>query len=749
MMKRQNLIRLMVVLIIVLVDPRALFGCGPFFPEIIFTHTLHPDFPLDRFARGELGVLQPEYARSYLLVAYRHLNGVAVDSNEEKALVSLWRERLLIDEEERLDKPVDEWSSERGKIAGAGKPPVISPYYTDRGNDHYYVIVNCNADAFKTAARTLRDRVKQFGADSAVVVAWAQAQDQVFANCSGDKNIPSPLAAAGSPLAVADRAYQIAAATFYSRNFDESARLFGEIAKDGTSPWRQIAPLLVARSLIRKATLSEKLDAQSLAQAEAQLKRIIDDEGLKSAHESARRLLGFVRCRLDPEQRVSELARAVMEKPGVGEFKQKVIDYTLLLDRVGADDRGLQAPAKQDDLTDWLFTFKAEGDAALERSLQRWAETSSIHWLIASLVKISAGHPQAGALISAAARVAPDSPAFSTAAYHHARLTIEAGRKDDALKKLDEILAIKTPMPASARNRFLALRMSLARNAEEFFKFAQRSPAAVSYNEDGQELPVEDGEVTSQMKPFLAGRVSFAEDSVGVMNEALPLATLKDAALGTALPPHLRRQIAVAAWTRAVLLGDDDAARELAPSLLAMVPEMNAQLDSYLTAKDGAERQDAMLYLILKFPGMRPYVDAGMGRQTAHAQIDSYRDNWWCEAAGWGDNRYNPSDSQAPPPQAPGFLSAALRAAVSEERQKLEALEIGPNYLCTRVVEWAKRSPADPRVPEALHLAVKATRYGCRDEQTRQRSKLAFDTLRKQYPNSVWAKQTKYYYGDN
>src|SRR5262245_66527727 len=105
--RRFNLLRLMVILLALLADPHALFSCGPFAPEIIFTHTIHPDFPLDRFARGELGVLQPAYARSYLLVAYRHLNGIGVDSNEAQALVSLWRERLLIDSEGGVDRGLD------------------------------------------------------------------------------------------------------------------------------------------------------------------------------------------------------------------------------------------------------------------------------------------------------------------------------------------------------------------------------------------------------------------------------------------------------------------------------------------------------------------------------------------------------------------------------------------------------------------------------------------------------------------
>jgi hypothetical protein len=204
----------------------------------------------------------------------------------------------------------------------------------------------------------------------------------------------------------------------------------------------------------------------------------------------------------------------------------------------------------------------------------------------------------------------------------------------------------------------------------------------------------------------------------------------------------LRRELAVAAWTRAMLLGDDAAGRELTPALMSMVPEMKPELDSYLAAPDAQARQDAMLYLVLKFPGMHPQIYMGMGRLTEHAKIDNYRDNWWCDAGWGGDNTSTPS------PEAPGFLSASQQAVASNERRKLEAFEIGPNYLCLRAVEWAKRSPADPRAPEALHLGVKATRYGCSNEQTRERSKLAFDTLHKQYPDSDWAKQTKYYYGD-
>ncbi|MBL8170087.1 MAG: hypothetical protein JNJ50_18155, partial [Acidobacteria bacterium] len=215
MIRRQlKLFRLLAVMLAVLIDPQVLFGCGPFAPEIIFTHTVHPDFPLERFAHGELGVLQSSYARSYLVAAYRHLNGIGLDANEEKALVALWRERLGTSDEDSVRQSVDEWLAERKKIVPSGKAPEVDVYFSENGQNYYYSITNCQADAFKTAARTLRERAQQLGATNATVINWVQAQDQVFANCSGEKNIPSAVTPDAAPLARADRAYQIAAANF-------------------------------------------------------------------------------------------------------------------------------------------------------------------------------------------------------------------------------------------------------------------------------------------------------------------------------------------------------------------------------------------------------------------------------------------------------------------------------------------------------------------------------------------------------
>jgi hypothetical protein len=62
------------------------------------------------------------------------------------------------------------------------------------------------------------------------------------------------------------------------------------------------------------------------------------------------------------------------------------------------------------------------------------------------------------------------------------------------------------------------------------------------------------------------------------------------------------------------------------------------------------------------------------------------------------------------------------------------------------VLAWAQRASNAPRVPEALHLVVRATRIGCTDADTGAFSKAAYDLLHQCYPKSPWAQKTKYWY---
>src|SRR5712692_1501122 len=166
-----------------LLIPQRTQACGPFFTDAIFVYTKHPDFPLDRFAGGQLGVLRPSYARSYLVAAYRNLIGNILSTTEAQALKSLWDDRLSSGWEFHDEQWIKKWADTRKKVPGVAPPPEIRAFRNREKPHEYETYLNCQQDAFENAEATLNDRIKRFGADSAAVRDWLAAQDTVFANC--------------------------------------------------------------------------------------------------------------------------------------------------------------------------------------------------------------------------------------------------------------------------------------------------------------------------------------------------------------------------------------------------------------------------------------------------------------------------------------------------------------------------------------------------------------------------------------
>lgn len=750
----------------VIFSTRPTAACGPFSLDAVFTFRVHPEFPLEKFAAGQIGVVQPNYARSYLFVVYRHLSGNPFSAPEQKALVALWSERLGYSSSDYDEEWPKTWLTARQKVPGVSAAPKISVDRRREKPNEYESYLNCQKDAFDSAAATLEQRTKKFGLDSAGVKEWVAGQDQVFANCSAGKVIPAAIAGDADQLLRADRAYQIAAANFYAANFDDAKSQFEAIAHDKSSPWRETAAYLVARSLLRKASLGPaETRNDSLAQSEDTLRKILKDQDLATVQPAANRLLNLVRLRLHPDAKLHELSQSLLQKNDET-MKQDLWDYTILLDQFLGDESTdkknlLTSVLRQDDLTDWIDTIETSGPEALEHSLQRWQETSSIPWLVASLSKVHASNPQAAALIAAAGKIDQASPAFASTSFHQVRLALEAGKLDQARLQLDQVLAKhKSRLPASSVNLFLSLRMRLAKDLAEFLNYAQRQPAGFSWNEDEREMAADLAE-DSDLKAII-GRNLFDVDATRTFNESLPLSLLRQAAESKVLPEHLRRDMAQAAWLRAAMLDQPDTARQLVPTLKGLIPELKPLLDDYQSSLADEASKFSAIYAWLKFPGLQPVVTAGIGRRTALNQQDSLRDNWWCGAAYKPETSAEDEGTTEKPKDtlsaamnmegsalpSPAFLSAAQKAAARDEHARLTALGAAPDYICRQVIQWVERHPADPRAPEALHLAVRTTRYGCTDKDTGKWSKAAYDVLHKRYPNSPWARKTPYWFKD-
>ena len=733
--------------------PRPAEACGPFFSDAIFVFTKHPDFPLDKFAAGRFGVVSPSWARSYLVVAYRSFSGNALSDGEAKAMKSLWDDRLnnagYVSDTDWINK----WNEAR-KAAGAPEPAKINVYRNREKPREYESFLNCQQDAFVNAENLLNERVKLFGANSPQVQAWLAAQDTVFANCGEGRQLPKE-ASAELPdlpqLLRADRAYQIAAANFYSTNFDEARQQFEAIARDKNSPYRIIAPYMAARAILRKGSFAEK-EAEGqpfLIDAENRLSAILKDSSLKQSHHAAGRLFNLARLRAHPEEKLHELAQSIMKKDASEDFKQSVWDYTVLLDKyLQVEDEAVKRTlppslTSAEDLTDWILTFEGDLDASGTHAIERWQKNKSLAWLVAAMTNVNGKHPKLNDLLAAAANVSHSSPAYPSVAFHTVRLLKEASRSDEARTMLDKILASERPqLTASALNMFLSERMMLARNLEEFLKNAPRVPAAHSANDDGRELPDE-----SEEKPAEAPKSLFDLDAANTFNKAMPVAVMKDAANSKTLAANLRRDVAQAAFVRAALLDDRETAMQAAVSLQEELPPVKDFLGAYQKATTPEARRFAAAFLTLKLPGLRPFVSAGVGRGTAFEEIDSYRDNYWCTEPPppLGGSLAEDVQNQPKNVVAPEFLKA-LQSSAARQYAALQALGTGPNYLCKVAIEWAQKNATDPRAPEALHLAVRSTRYGCTDKDTGRWSKAAFDLLHSRYPNTTWAKNTKYWF---
>jgi hypothetical protein len=503
---------------------------------------------------------------------------------------------------------------------------------------------------------------------------------------------------------------------------------------------------------VRKASLgTAEQRSESLGQAEAQLQKIIADKKLSSLHAASVRLLNLVRLRAHPAERMHELAQILSRKTTNPNLKQDLWDYTVLFDSFwGADEAKLKELPRNDDLTDWILTLEDQAAEATNHAISRWQATHANTWLIAALSSVNGKDAKAGELIPAALNVKNTSGAFVSARFHAIRLLIEGGKNAEARALVDQTLKTeRARLDESTLNLLLNHRMMLANNLTEFLADAARVPTTLSWNDDGREIPAEDSELSPETKTLRA-KPYFDESASEVLNQMMPLAILKQAAKSNALPPHLQQDLVQATWLRAVMLGDTKTADELTPVLSNLVPELGTLLNSYLSARPD-EKRFAAVYAWLKFPGMQPLVNMGIGRQMPLGQQDSYRDNWWCaatyhEVVGEDDADDGLVSFTAVRWATPPFLSAAETQKARSEWDALGALGAGPNYISKTVIEWANRSPEDPRVPESLHLAVKTTRYGCADANTGRWSKAAFDLLHRKYPNSSWARKTPYWF---
>lgn len=303
-------------------------ACGPSTIDPIFVFKESPDLPFTPYVHGNLGIVQPTFGRKTLFIAYRYLNGGWFSDDEQTALIDALNGTAPEDDGV---KPLKAWLAARKEVLP--EEEALPEVYLERRYGGYDFFPNCSGNAFAVATETLHDHIARYGAEDLNVRAWLAAQDRVFQNCRSGSTLPEEAGPATPVWLRKDRDYQIAAALFYSLNFDEARARFEKIATDSDSPWQQTAEYLIDRTLVRQASLTvdEKLKRELYGQAERHLQISTQQSGQFA--DADRRMLALVKYRLHPEERVHELADALSHQSGNSDLKQNLIDYVWLLDK--------------------------------------------------------------------------------------------------------------------------------------------------------------------------------------------------------------------------------------------------------------------------------------------------------------------------------------------------------------------------------------------------------------------------------
>jgi hypothetical protein len=727
----------------------AAWATGEFIQEIRFFSRSGTD-PTNNLSyfHGHLGILRPTFDDNRLFAAYRQMMGGAFTDAQAQQLLA-----PCCDAPGGNADTTTTWSDARKRVLAA--PAALTDTAPrQRPPDISALDVSCFPNAYRNAAATLLQRIKEHGASDPSVREWTTGEDAVLANCTADSALPADVPNAPAWLK-ADRAYQIATAYFYRFDYAGAAALYAAIGQDAASPWRKLARYLAARAAVHAAIVAKTPD--SIAAATNAIAGVTADPELADYHADAPRLAAMLVFGTQPQQRAQELAKSLLAAE---------LPATLAVDL--HDFKDLERTGKRyTDAGAWLYDIDAlNADKGRQNAdvktdvLTRWRAGHALPWLVAAMMFLDPNDPDAAEAITASQAVDANSPAYDTLAWNRLRLLIGQGKADDARAELDRQLAAPA-LPEGVGNLMRYLRLTLARDVGEFATFAVRHGEFLMYLYDprtmldAMALPLTTTKWDSYTATVVSWRTELFQkdppyldaDAAYAMSSFMPLPLMAQVVLAPGLPANIKRDVGLAVWTRAVLLDDGDTAKAMADVVAPFFPQYADDWKSYRGAGSADTKKVEAALLLLKLPAARPYPDFGLGYIYKRDVIGRYGARWW--AAGdtpFGSNTDgdgNPqlcTDCALPVPLvAPAFITAQDKDSAKADNDRLSKLTGAPAWLGAIIIPWAKAHPSDPRVPEALHNVVRATQYGDMDSDT---SKAAYELLHSRFPKSSWTAKT-------
>ncbi len=764
--------------------PRAK-ACAPDLAYAILINGNHPDLPLKLFAGGNIGIVQPGWAKSYLVVAYRVLSGKPLSKLEQDSVINLWHKRIMNGSRFGTGIFIDEKSEYlklRAKALGTDVKSNPEIYWK---LDSYWYENGIGDSAFQLARATLSGLLKKYPPKSPPVLEWVKAQDGVIGIGAEGTVVPSPLPKTADPALKSYRNYQIAAANFYLKKFDKAESMFQAAAASPDSNLSRIASYMVLRSKSNQILRGDGAgDEKAVAAA---LQKAADSATKVSEREDILDLLRPISYLNLSSGDVVKMLATMIDTGTSKRFGNDGGDLTFLLDGnaplTGLDVQGSKdTPMLSDvsDLADFVCNMQKESyltwpeseedkKKAKEKDLnaakharEMWGKTKSAPWLVAALSGMGLRLNDDKELFDAAMNTPQSSPAFLTARFYVIDALITSGKRDEARKHLTPLLA-RINLPPTTRNLFSTQMAAASQSLPEYLKYAVLNPPEILSSSN--DLVSKKFTQLESAQHYQTETAALDTVSALDLSRNAPLSTWIQFARDQAVSARFKPVIVRAAWTRAQMLQKANEAAKLETLLASTNPSLAPAVAKIRSSAEGPARQFAIACLILRNYGMSPYLSGGAERHAAPIdEFDYYNNNFWVplsldEKSADSDNSYSYNDmtgyvgDNEVRDKMKGYWQPGLSRFLSDAEKKsakADLLTLNKNhpsrFLGQIVLDYAKSHPSDPDVPEMLYRVVKLPKWTEVTPAGSEFSKKAYLALHTAYPGNKWTKKAVCYY---
>ncbi|QRN04007.1 hypothetical protein GH742_09070 [Legionella sp. MW5194] len=750
-----------------------------------------PDFPLNGYVNGQLGVISPQYRLSYLIIAYRYLSNNPLSEAEQRQVLdsyAVYFSDLFFGENDfRVDV-------NQSNTAIAARIYQTSTTFVEKQLSHRWKESNKSplSERVKTLIQACPTPVKPFTrfqlacqrlkaianeletanlaeeTKHAVLQAWLHAQDLLF-NGESDghavREAINQIPVHHLPLIQLDIDYLKAVSYFNSQSEADQIKAYEHLtrlAQNKQYPWHEWAAYLSYRALTRAACqefnsgMARPEQIQRLNDALTGMQNVTRKARDPGVSKAAKQYTRIIKGRLAPKEALLEEVQAMSHKITRAHFSD-LIFYTDLLTWNSVEPLDLTAISpvttspRSSELVLWISHYlSTDKQKTFPLAYTHWVQSPENRaWLLVALNNISEATPsQQRTLLNAAEAVTVKQPGFFSirSALLQALTTLEGDHRIALIKRhalIDDTLAqLKKGQDFSTRMHFAKMGIPLADSLNNLLSYGFFTPSTQMFTLYPSEPPT--------AHPYFSP-LEFSQ----ALNH-LPLSVLIKAIDSKRLPRDAQRELAASVWARAMILQQYSVADKLALKTARLNPAMKNALLLSLKAKNPDERLKILVKTLLYFPELSPIINLKstwipeIGYSTVYYGIKPRKitnrnsHTYWCNH---GEiNRTIDDDKPRPEFSWPNLLTVLQRKQLTHEQAQLQTLPNGAVWLADKANELAKKYPNDQENAELLALAINVTRVLACYEPNAPASQRAYITLKRLYPESEGSKRTRYYY---